>query len=90
MINNDKRTAVIIILPISHEKIIKNRCIVCIVCIKHLTVENQTVLDPLMGSGTTGLAALKLGRKFIGIESDTATMKVAEAVLVKTKAYNQN
>jgi DNA modification methylase len=36
--------------------------------IKNLTMENQTVLDPMMGSGTTGIAALKLNRKFIGIE----------------------
>jgi 16S rRNA G966 N2-methylase RsmD len=36
--------------------------------IKSLTVENQIVLDLMMGSGTTGIAALKLGRKFIGID----------------------
>jgi hypothetical protein len=35
--------------------------------IQHLTEENETVLDPMMGSGTTGISALKLRRKFIGI-----------------------
>lgn len=38
--------------------------------IKGLTLENQFVLDPIMGSGTTGVASLKLNRKFIGIEID--------------------
>jgi DNA modification methylase/ParB-like chromosome segregation protein Spo0J len=41
--------------------------------IKNLTLENQTVLDPMMGSGTTGIAALNLKRKFIGIEIDHGT-----------------
>lgn len=30
--------------------------------------EGDTVLDPFMGSGTTGVEALKAGRKFVGIE----------------------
>ena len=38
--------------------------------IEPLTVEGNTVLDPFMGSGTTGLASLQLNRKFIGIEID--------------------
>ena len=45
--------------------------------IKNLTLENQTVLDPMMGSGTTGIAALKLNRKFIGIEKDVQTFEIA-------------
>lgn len=36
--------------------------------ISRLTLENQTVFDPMMGSGTTGAAAIRLNRRFIGIE----------------------
>lgn len=40
-------------------------------CLEQLKVPaGATVLDPYMGSGSTGLACLRTGRKFIGIEKD--------------------
>lgn len=38
---------------------------------------NESILDPFMGSGTTGVAALKLGRKFIGIEIEPKYFDIA-------------
>lgn len=40
--------------------------------------KNDTVLDCFMGSGTTGIAAKKLDRNFIGIENNPETFKIAE------------
>jgi len=45
----------------------------------------QTILDPFAGSGTTGVAAVKLGRKFIGVEIepkyfDIACRRISEAL----------
>jgi len=41
------------------------------------TEQNETILDPYMGSGSTGVACVKSGRKFIGIEIDTNYFKIA-------------
>jgi DNA modification methylase len=46
-------------------------------CIDHLPAGCRTILDPFMGSGTTGVAAVKLGRKFIGIEIEPKYFDVA-------------
>ena len=34
------------------------------------TADTDTVLDPFMGSGTTGIACIRTGRRFVGIEQD--------------------
>lgn len=37
----------------------------------------QTILDPFMGSGTTGVAAVQMGRQFIGIEREVKYFDIA-------------
>jgi modification methylase len=42
------------------------------------TTPDGTVLDPFLGSGTTGVAAAELGRSFIGIEKDPEFLEMAK------------
>jgi site-specific DNA-methyltransferase (adenine-specific) len=46
-------------------------------CIQQLPEDCYSILDPFMGSGTTGAAAVKLGRKFIGIEIEPKYFDIA-------------
>lgn len=55
----------------------------------------DTVLDPFMGSGTTGVAALLEGRKFIGIELDDdfygmSVRRISEEAMSKVTANGQD
>jgi DNA methylase len=56
--------------------------------ISRLTFEGQVVCDPIMGEGTSGIAAIRLGRKFIGIELDSDKFEVAKVKV--TNAFQDN
>jgi len=46
--------------------------------VERFTSPGATILDPFMGSGTTGVACVQTGRNFIGIEIDPAYYAIAE------------
>ncbi len=69
--------------------------------INQSSYRGETILDPFMGSGTTGVACAKMGRKFIGIELeekyfDIACNRIREAYeqpdmfIEPPKQYNQD
>ena len=46
--------------------------------INGFTKENETILDPFMGTGTTGKICAKFGRNFVGIEQETKWFEIAQ------------
>ena len=52
--------------------------------------KNDLILDPFMGTGTTGAVAKKLGRNFIGIEKDKKYFKVSEQRIKKVNEMDTN
>ena len=52
-------------------------------CVRHGCPPGGVVLDPFCGSGTTGVAALELGRRFIGIDLDPSAIDLAKARIVR-------
>jgi len=63
-------------------------------CIEQLPDGVDTILDPFMGSGTTGVAALWMGKKFIGIEREadyfeTACKRILAASLDRRLPFDE-
>ena len=50
--------------------------------IRNLAIENQTVLHSMMETGTTGIAALNLNRRFIRIEIDKKHFEIGKNRIV--------
>lgn len=57
--------------------------------VKLLSNENDVILDPFMGSGSTGVAAIELNRKFIGIELSSEYFNLAKTRLKNKKTFNK-
>ncbi|WDM63578.1 DNA methyltransferase [Stenotrophomonas forensis] len=49
--------------------------------IGHLTSPGDTVLDPFCGSGTSGVEAIRLGRKYVGIDNNPVACLISSAKL---------
>ena len=58
--------------------------------IKACTKPGDLVVDPWVGSGTTGIAALQLGRRFVGFDIFQEFIDIAQAGLTQIVEENGN
>ncbi len=58
--------------------------------IKTYTNEGETVLDFTMGSGSTGVAAINMGRKFIGIEMNEEYCEIAKQRIIEAEKKQED
>lgn len=70
------------VVPLSEKKMGKHPTQKPIGLMQHfvrlLTNEGETVMDPFMGSGSSGVAAVSMGRKFVGIELSKTYYNLAQ------------
>ena len=58
-------------------------------CIDEIAAANGTIFDPFMGSGTTGVACMQLGRNFIGCEIDPKYFEIAKKRIAQAEMQPQ-
>ena len=58
-------------------------------CIETWSVSGDTILDPFMGSGTTGIASVSEDRNFVGIEIDERYFNLAKGRIEDAKAHRK-
>jgi DNA modification methylase len=57
--------------------------------IRTFTDPGMTVVDPVMGAGSTGLASLETGRSFLGIERDPGYFAIAQRRIAEARAESE-
>ena len=53
--------------------------------IRNFSIESATILDPFMGTGSTGVACINTNRKFIGIEKDEEYFEIAKKRIAEAR-----
>jgi DNA modification methylase len=61
----------------NHHPTVKSLALMEYLCRLTATPTGGVILDPFMGSGTTGIAAIRTGRSFVGIEQDAEYLEIA-------------
>jgi DNA modification methylase len=56
-------------------------------CIEKLPSDVVTIFDPFMGSGSTGVACARLGKRFVGVEKDSSYFDIAQKRIEATSQY---